>query len=448
MPPVIGVDLTLEIILRLSDLGVELRLGGVRGLVTAVSRWAGPSLGAAAGQLAGSLVALVNGALERAGTIAIPGLSALDGFAWRALPSGDDTFAALALLGNLPLALEGYTDAGHRPAASPLFRLEAVDREHLRVMEAIAHSARPGAPPTITGWRAADPHRLSPAARAAACGPIDERSNWVLQAIDGEKLRFLYADGGVVPSAAVIALRDRGARRAPTRGDPAKARSSLPSGVPLRLAVSPLTRGRLRAAMAPALAREINSGSEGDTRLSLHELAIDWHAAPVPGRITLRVRVKVEEDMTVFTADGIATYVQDVDLRVVDGRLSPIVGEGRLDTDGWLDLWGGVMDFFTAGLRAVGHEIDTFEDLVDGARGEAHAAVATGVLGALSVVPAAVEYSRGTSPSGVGPLWLAFPIQHLCLERGGAALHFDVVMQSGPPSTGALRTGRAALRRV
>jgi hypothetical protein len=151
------------------------------------------------------------------------------------LPSGDDTFAALALLGNLPLALEGYTDAGHRPAASPLFRLEAVDREHLRVMEAIAHSARPGAPPTITGWRAADPHRLSPAARAAACGPIVERSNWVLQAIDGEKLRFLYADGGVVPSAAVIALRTCPAKLTPSGKRSASACSCSRYSYPIRM---------------------------------------------------------------------------------------------------------------------------------------------------------------------------------------------------------------------
>jgi hypothetical protein len=74
-------------------------------------------------------------------------------------------------------------------------------------MEAVAHSARPGAAPTISGWRAADPRSLSPAARAADCGPIDERSNWLLQAIDGEKLGFLYADGGAVPSAEVLALR-------------------------------------------------------------------------------------------------------------------------------------------------------------------------------------------------------------------------------------------------
>jgi hypothetical protein len=445
---VIGVDLSLVLIARLTDRGVELRLGPTRDLLTAVNRWATPSLGGAAATLAASLIALVEGALERAGTIAIPGLSKLEGFAWRALPGGDDTVTALALLGNLPLGLLTYTDAGYRPAASPLYRLEAVDPEHLRVREATAHSARPGQPPTITGWRTIDPRSLSPVARLAALGPIDERSNWVLQAVDGERLRFLYADGGVVPSAAVLALRDRGARPAPTRGDPADARSSLPPGVPLRLAVSPLTRGRLRAALSGPLAAKISAGSKGDTRLSLYELAIDWHAAPVPGRITLRVRVKVEEDMTVFDADGLATYVQDIDLRVVDGRLSPIIGEGRLDTDGWLDFWGGLMDFFTAGLRAVGHEVTTYDDLVEVAGIQANGGVSAGVLDALALVPVAVEYSRGSAQSGAGPLWLSLPIKDLRLDARGAALHFDLVLQSSPPATGAVRTARAPLRRV
>ncbi|MFM2245861.1 MAG: hypothetical protein RL071_1935 [Pseudomonadota bacterium] len=432
-PPLFATELNLVLRLRLSDLGVALRLGGARDLLTAVVRWAGPQLGAHAGALAAALTDTLDRALARAGVVPVPGLAGLHHLAWRALPAGPDTAAALVLLGNLPLALGAYTDSATRRAPSPYVRLQIVDTEHLTIHQALPYSASPGAPPQVGPWQTRDPRALSPELRREALGAVLDRTNWTLQAVDATRLRLLYADGGVVPAAEVLALRARALAQPHPRGDAGALRASLPPGVPLRLAVSPLMRGRLQAALVPRLAAALRELS-GAAALSLWELDIDWHTNPVPGRITLRVRVKVEKDLVLFGADGIATYVQDVDLRVAAGRLQPVVGQARIDADGWLELWGGVMDFFTAGLRAFGHAIPTAADLLENAEQEAHRAALVGVTTGLDQVPAGVEYARRDTPMGPDVLWLDVPITDLRLGPAGAALHFAVHINPARPT--------------
>ena len=116
------------------------------------------------------------------------------------------------------------------------------------------------------------------------------------------------------------------------------------------------------------------------------------------------------------------------------GRLQPVVGQARIDADGWLELWGGVMDFFTAGLRAFGHAIPTAADLLENAEQEAHRAALVGVTTGLDQVPAGVEYARRDTPMGPDVLWLDVPITDLRLGPAGAALHFAVHINPARPT--------------
>jgi hypothetical protein len=431
---VVGVDLTLHLRLRLTDLGVELRLGSTRDLLTTLTRWATPHLGARAATLGVSLISTVEQALARAGVVPVPGLAGLHHLVWRALPAGPDTAPALVLLGNLPLDLRTFTDATSRRAISPHVRLEALDAEHLAVQERSPVRTPPGAPERFGPWQTRDPRALSAALHTDALGAVLERTNWTVQAVDGTRLRLLYADGGVVPAATVLAVRARALAQPHPRGNLSVLQASLPPGVALRVALSPLLRERLRAAMAPRVATEIHRLS-GEAELSLNELDIDWHTNPVPGRITVRVRVKVERDLGIFGADGLATAVQDIDLRLDAGRLRPTVPRARVDADGWLEFWGGLMDFLTAGFRAVGADIPTSGELLEEARMGVWREVLAGVNDGLDQVPAGVEYAREATPAGPRVLWLDLPIQDLRLGPQGAALHIGAAVSAARPGT-------------